>query len=287
MKQIRKTALDAFWILVGSAIFALGFDLFLAPNQIGAGGVSGLAVVIHYYVPALSVGLISVIINIPLFIAGYRYAGGKFFWGSLVGMALSSLLIDVFARFLTFTTEPLLGAIYGGLTVGAGCGLVFMRGASTGGVDIAARLLKYKLPNFSIGKLTMGVDLGIAVITALAFRDMNKALYCIVALYVSSLALDAVVYSFDYSHVAIIVSDHSQEIRNAIAKELDRGCTYLKGEGAYTGQSKNVIFCAIKRRQAAELKKVVMDQDPEAFMVLQEAHQVLGEGFERYSRHTL
>lgn len=286
-KKFLATLKTLFWIMLGSGIFALGFDLFLAPHQIGAGGISGLAVVINYYVPFLSVGVISLVVNIPLFIAGHKFVGRKFFWGSLAGMAISSVLIDLFAVIPSVEVEPLVGAIFGGLMVGAGCGIVFMQGASTGGVDIIGRLLKYYFRNLSLGKLMLVVDLAIAVITALAFRDINKGLYCTIALYVSSIALDGVVYSFDYSHVAVVVTDHSAAIRDAISEKLDRGCTFLKGEGAYTGQKKDVIYCAIKRRQAAELKELVMEIDPGAFLILQDAHQVLGEGFERYSKHNL
>lgn len=288
MKEKFLPALKSLiWIALGTAIFAVGFDIFLVPNQIGAGGISGLALVINAFVPVISVGVLSVLMNIPLFMAGYRFVGRKFFWGSLAGMLLSSLMIDLFSYLPIIPTEPLLGAIFGGLFVGTGCGIVFMQGASTGGVDIAARLLKYKLKNASMGKLMLLVDMLIAVITGIAFRDINKILYCIVALFVSSEALDAVVYRFDYSYVAMVITDRDAAVRDAIDSRLDRGCTYLKGEGAYTGQQKNVIYCAIKRQQVAELKDLVMEVDPGAFLVLQEAHQVLGEGFERYSKHRL
>ena len=288
MKEtLNKTLKSLFWIFIGSAVYAIGFDLFLEPNQIGAGGVSGLALVIAYFLPVLSVGVLSLLINIPLFLAGYRFVGRRFFWGSLAGMAISSILIDLFAPFLTAQTEPLVGAIFGGGLVGVGCGIVLMQGASTGGTDIVARLMKYKFPNMSIGKLVMAADLVIAVITGIAFRDFTKTLYCCVALYISGEAMDAVVYRFDYSLVAVIVTDRSLEIRDAIDEKLDRGCTFLKGEGSYTGNAKNVVYCAVKRRQAAELKELVMELDPAAFLVLQEAHQVLGEGFERYSKNKL
>ena len=275
------------WITVGSAIFALGFDIFLMPHQFGAGGVSGLAVIINAFAPFLSVGVISLIVNIPLFIAGYRTIGRKFFWGSLAGMLISSVLIDAFAFLPIISTEPLLGAIFGGLLVGGGCGIVFMQGASTGGVDIAARLLKRKFLELPIGKLMLMVDMCIAILTGIAFRDLNKVLYCIVALFVCSEATDAVVYRLDYSYAALIITALDASVRDAIDEKLERGCTYLKGEGSYTHQEKNVIFCAIKRQQIAELKEIVMNVDPNAFLVLQEAHQVLGEGFERYSKNRL
>ena len=284
IRSVLKTAL---LIVVGSAIFAFGFDQFLMPHQIGAGGISGLAVVINAFVPALSVGVISLIVNIPLFMAAYRVVGRKFFWGSLAGMVVSSVLLDLFTVIPAVPTEPLLGSIFGGLLVGAGCGIVFMEGASTGGVDIAGRLLKYRFREFPIGKLVLMVDMCIALITGIAFRDFNKVLYCIVALFVSSEAMDAVVYHFDFSYVALIISDSNAQIRDVIDTRLERGCTYLKGEGSYTHQDKNVIFCAIKRQQIAELKELVMEIDSNAFLVLQEAHQVLGEGFEHYSKNRL
>lgn len=286
-ENLSRSLKSLFWIFLGSFVYAAGFDLFLAPNQIGAGGISGLAVVVHYFIPQLPVGAITMLVNVPLFLAGYRFVGRRFFWGSLAGMAISSVLIDLLAPWVAADTEPLLGAIFGGAITGAGCGLVLMQGASTGGTDIVARLLKYKYREISIGKLVMASDFVIALITAAAFHDLNKALYCCVALYISSEAMDAVVYRFDFSVVAVIVTDHSLEIRDAIEKKLDRGCTFLKGEGSFTGKAKNVVYCAMKRRQAAELKELVMSIDPDAFLVLQEAHQVLGEGFERYSKNKL
>ena len=279
---------ELFLIALGSAVFALGFDLFLAPHAFGAGGVSGLAVVVCRFVPWMSVGLFSFLLNIPLFLAGRRMVGRKFFWGSLAGMLISSVLIDTLDGILPpVNTEPLLGAIFGGLLVGGGCGIVFMQGASTGGGDIAARLLKYRFQELPIGKLMLLIDLCIAGITGIAFRDLNKVLYCVVALFVSSEAMDAVVYGLDYSYVAMIITDREETIRDEIDKRLGRGCTYLHGEGSYSRVPKNVVYCAIRRQQVAELKALVMEADPDAFLVLQEAHQVLGEGFQRYSRGSL
>ena len=287
-ERVLPNLKELVWIALGSGIFALGFDLFLAPHEFGAGGVSGLAVVVCRFIPWLSVGLFSFLLNIPLFFAGRRMVGRKFFWGSLAGMLISSALIDGLDRILPpVATEPLLGAIFGGLLVGGGCGIVFMQGASTGGGDIAARLLKYRFQELPIGKLMLLIDLCIAVITGIAFRDLNKVLYCVVALFVSSEAMDAIVYGLDYSYVAMIITDQEETIRNGIDKRLERGCTYLHGEGAYSRVPKNVIYCAIRRQQVAELKELVMQADPDAFLVLQEAHQVLGEGFNRYSRGSL
>ncbi len=284
---IREKIIDFTAIIVGSAVFALGFALFLEPNQITAGGVSGIGMVVEALSGVGSVGLWTALINLPLFLVGFRRLGGQFFFGSLLGMVVSSVLIDVFALLPAFETEMLLAALFGGILVGGGLGLVFVRGASTGGTDILARLLKLRFRNLSIGKLMMVVDVVISTVAGLVFGDFNKTLYSFVTLYVSSIALDSVVYGFDYSRVALIISDKNAEIAEKIIRELDRGVTFLDGEGGYTGQRKRVILCAIKKHQLAELNELVTSVDPEAFIILQEAHQVLGDGFARYDKDGL
>lgn len=289
LKKDKMEALvkDILMITFGSALYAFAFDLFLAPNEINGGGVSGAAMVICELTGFGSIGLISIIINIPLFVAGYHRLGRKFFFGSLLGMLVNSVMFDVFALIPAPQTEPLLGALYGGLIGGVGIGLVFRCGASTGGVDIAARLLKQRFRNMSMGHLMMAVDLVIVALTGLVYQDLNVILYCAVTLYVMSIALDGVVYSFEYSKVALIITDHHEDVAKNINEKLDRGATFLKGEGSYTRQEKTVVLCAVRRQQLAELKEAVAEVDPNAFVIVQEAHQVLGEGFERYSKDSL
>ncbi len=284
----RKTLLDILLISAGSAVFALGFDLFLSPNEINAGGLTGLAMVFVALTGFGSVGTLVIACNIPLFLAGWRRLGRKFFLGSLLGMLVSNVAIDVFELFLPVpTVEPLLACLYGGALSGIGLGLVFARGASTGGTDIAARLVKQRLQGLSMGRVMLMFDLVIVLLTGLAFRDLNKALYSAVALYVSSIVLDSVVYGFDYSKVALIISDRYEEIARAIDEKLGRGATLLQGQGAYTGKKKQVILVAFKQRQLAELKEAVSEIDRDAFVIVQDAHQVQGEGFGRYSKDAL
>ena len=274
-------------ITLGCALFALGFDLFLQPNQMNVGGVSGIGQLLSYGTGFGTVALWSVLINVPLFLISIRGVGRGFFAGSLLGMLLSNLFIELFSAIPAPTAEPLLAALYGGLLCGGGLGLVFLVGASTGGVDILARLLRPRFPAMPIGKIILAMDIITLALTGLVFGDINKALYSAVSLYVCSLALDGVVYGLDYSTVALIVSDRHEEIGNAIMNQLDRGVTVLNGRGFYSGQDKQVLLSAIRKRQAAELKQLVNDLDPNAFIILQEAHQVLGEGFKRYSKHDL
>jgi len=197
------------------------------------------------------------------------------------------VLIDGFARIHFPPTEPLLAALYGGVLCGLGLGVVFMSGTSTGGSDILVRLLKLKYRNVPIGQISMSFDAIVVLLTGLVFRDVSKALYTGIAVFVCGKVVDAVVYRFDYSKVALIISREHEAIAEAIGKKLDRGATYLKAEGSFTGAQTKVVLTAVKKQQVAELKELVMALDPKAFVIVQEAHQVLGDGFSRYSRDSL
>lgn len=273
--------------IVGSTIFALGFALFLQPNELNAGGISGLAMVAVKLMGFGSVGTLSILINLPLFLLGGLKIGKRFFVGSLLGMLLSSVLIDAFAVIQFPKTEPLLATMYGGVLCGLGLGVVFFFGASTGGSDILIRLLKLRYRNVPIGQISMVFDGAVVVLTGLAFGDVSKALYTGITVFVCGQVIDAVVYRFDYSKVALIISPHHEQIAEAIGRKLDRGATYLHGEGTYTHNSTKVVLTAVKKQQVAELKELVTEIDPNAFIIVQEAHQVLGDGFSRYSKDSL
>ncbi|MBO5130345.1 MAG: YitT family protein [Oscillospiraceae bacterium] len=274
-------------IILGSAVFAVGFDLFLEPNDLNAGGVSGISMILIHLIGFGSVGTVTMLINLPLFILGGVKIGKKFFIGSLIGMVSSSVLLDVFAMLPGVQAEPLVSALYGGVLCGLGLGVVFATGASTGGSDIVVRLLKLKYQNVPIGTINMVFDLAVSALTGLVFWDITKALYSGIAIFVSGKVIDAVVYSFDYSKVVLIISDHYEAIAKRIFEDLDRGATYLEGTGSYSGSPKKVIMTVVKQQQVAELKQFVMEIDPRAFLVVQEAHQVLGEGFAHYSKESL
>ena len=285
--SIYRNVKNLFFIVLGTVLFGLGFDLFLDPNRINVGGVSGIGMILQHVTGFGSVALWSLLINVPVFLISIRGVGRNFFLGSLVGMLFSNLFLELFLQIPVPETEPLLAALYGGLLTGLGLGLVFIAGASTGGVDIIARLLRPRFPNLPIGRIILCIDIVTVTLTGIVFGDINKALYSAVTLYVSSIALDGVVYGLDYSTVALIISDHHEEISQVICDKLERGVTVLRGQGFYTGQDKQVLLSAIKKRQAAELKQLVMEIDPDAFIILQEAHQVLGDGFKRYSKNDL
>lgn len=278
------------WIIatvIGSTLFALGFSLFLAPNEINTGGISGLAQIVVHLLNIGSVGTVSVVLNLPLFLLGGIRIGKRFFFGSLLGMVLSGILIDLFSAIPFDAQDMLVSGIYGGLLCGVGLGTVFSAGTSTGGSDILVRLLKLRYRNVPIGTISMCFDALVVILTGVVFRDVSKALYSGVVVFITGQVVDLVVYRFDYSRVALIISESPEEIAAQIAKKLDRGATYLYGMGSYSGQEKKVVLTVVKRRQLAELKELVMDVDSNAFVIVQEAHQVLGDGFSRYSRDAL
>ena len=276
-----------FATVFGSTIFALGFAFFLQPNDMSPGGISGLALVVVELLGFGSVGTLSILINLPLFILGGMKIGKRFFIGSLLGMLLSSVLIDAFALLGMPAPEPLMGVLYGGVICGFGLGVVFVCGTSTGGSDILVRLLKLKYRNVPIGQISICFDAVVVLLTGLVFRDLNKALYTGITVFVCGKVVDAVVYRFDYSKVALIITKEYEAVAVAIGTKLDRGATFLHAEGSFTHQPTKVVLAAVKKQQISELKELVMELDPNAFVIVQEAHQVLGDGFSRYSRNAL
>ena len=278
------------WIpqtVLGSALFAAGFAFFLQPNDLSSGGISGLALILVELTQLGSVGVVSILINLPLFLLGGLKIGKRFFVGSLIGMLLSSVLIDGFAALHLPAVEPVIAIVYGGVLCGLGVGIVFAAGTSTGGSDILVRLLKLRYRNVPIGQISLTFDALVVLLTGLVFRDMNKALYTGITVFLSGKMVDAVVYRFDYSKVAMIITKEYDTIAREIGDKLDRGATFLHGEGSYSGEETKVILTAVKKQQIAQLKELVMTLDPKAFVIVQEAHQVLGDGFHRYSRHSL
>ena len=287
---MKKGIASILWggkIALGCAIFAVGFNLFLVPNNMNAGGISGLAMILVELLGFGSVGAITAIMNLPLFIFGGLKIGKKFFVGSLIGTLASSAFMDLLVGLPHPETDPLLASLYGGLLCGLGLGVVFSTGASTGGSDIIVRLLKLKYQNVPIGTINIFFDAIVALLTGIVFQDLACTFYSGVAIFLTGQIVDAVVYRFDYSKVALIISAHHEQIAQTIGTQLRRGSTYLHGQGTYSGADREVILTAVKKQQLAELKQLVVEIDPDAFIIVQEAHQVLGDGFARYSKHSL
>ncbi len=274
-------------ILMGSLIFALSFDWFFAANAVGMGGITGLAQVLNVIFPFLSVGVGTILLNVPLFLAGWKFIGFHLLASSLFAMAVSSAAMDGIALLYQFAPmEPMLAAVCGGAMMGAGLGIVFSQGATTGGTDIVARLLKLRFPWLPMGKLVLVPDGVVLVLTAIAFGRVETALYGAIALYVSTKVMDAVLYGMNASKVAYIISDNWQSTADAILAR-ERGVTILDAVGAFTGDRKNVLLVAFPQREIVEIKRLVHEADAHAFMIVCDAHDVLGEGFGEYKKEEL
>ena len=274
-------------IALGAVIYALAFDWFVAPNQIAMGGVTGLAQIVNALVPVLPVGVLSILVNVPLFLAGWRLLGGRLLVSSLYAMAVSSLAIDVIAWMHTFPPmDPILATLYGGAGMGVGLGLVFSQGATTGGTDIIGKLLKLKFPWLPIGKLVMIPDMVVVILAAVVFGTVNAALYGLIQMYLLSKVMDMILYGWDTSRVAYIITDRWEETVQGLL-DMNRGVTLLQGKGAYTGAEKQVLLVAFRQRELVPIKRRLREIDPKAFFIVCDAHEILGEGFGDYQKEEI
>ena len=274
-------------IALGAVIYALAFDWFVAPNQIAMGGVTGLAQIVNALVPVLPVGVLSILVNVPLFLAGWRLLGGRLLVSSLYAMAVSSLAIDVIAWIHTFPPmDPILATLYGGAGMGVGLGLVFSQGATTGGTDIIGKLLKLKFPWLPIGKLVMIPDMVVVILAAVVFGTVNAALYGLIQMYLLSKVMDMILYGWYTSRVAYIITDRWEETVQGLL-DMERGVTLLQGKGAYTGAEKQVLLVAFRQREIVPIKRMLREIDPKAFFIVCDAHEILGEGFGDYQKEEI
>lgn len=282
MKAFRHTLLRYAQITLGCGLYALGFCWFYAPNELCMGGFTGLAQVTSLLVPQVPIGIQVLLMNLPLFFIMWKKVGRDWLFASLYAMLVSSLFIDLLDRFVVFQPiEPVLACVYGAVLVGAGCGLMLRQSATVGGTNLAARLLRLRLEQVSIGTLCSLLDGLIVVLHVVAFRNLSHCLYAVASLYLISLIMDRVVYGGKQSKVACIISDRHEELTDALL-EMHRGITLLDGEGGFTHQTRKVILCALAKNQIIELKKRVQQVDPDAFIIVYDVNEVLGKGFGAY-----
>ncbi len=277
-RRVGRVALDYLLIAVGSVLTALAADLFLIPNHVVSGGVVGVATILHY-IAHTPVGLVTLIANVPLFVAGMIWAGG-FTAGmrTVFGVVVMSLAIDLLQPYLPkVTADPLLYTLYGGLLDGLGVGLVLRAGGTTGGVDIVARLF-YRWWGVKFGSTILGANVLILGTAAFIF-GVEPALYALIITYVSSQVVDLVQEGWSRSRSCWIISEAHEAIRQAILQQLERGVTVLHGEGGYTSQERPVLLVAVSQSELSRLKRLVEELDPRAFVIVNPAHEVLGEGF--------
>lgn len=280
MKKTWEAVQDYAWIAAGALMMALGLNLFLVPNKIAAGGAGGVATIL-YGTLGVPVSLVVLGINAVLFLIGYRSISKRTFLKTIVGTLLYSGFIELTSGLKPLTDDMLLAAVFGGVMVGAGIGLVVRRRASTGGTDFGALLLNKAVPYITVAQFILLIDSVVILAAGLAFADYTVMLYAGISLYISAKLTDTIVEGGDFAKCAYIISDKSEEISRVLMERLHRGITGLHGRGIYKNRDRLVLMCIVKRNELPRLKRVVSDIDDNAFIILSEVREVLGEGFKR------
>jgi uncharacterized membrane-anchored protein YitT (DUF2179 family) len=271
-----QVLMDYLYVIVGSIFVGTAFSLFLLPNQIASGGVSGISTIL-YGVFGLKPSLVQWVINIPLFITGVVVLGKQYGLKTLVGTVFLPFVVFLTENMEPATNDPLLGALFGGIGVGIGLGILFRGRASTGGVDLIAQIVN-KYTGLSLGKCILLLDGSIVTISAIVF-SIEQGLYALIAMFLTSKTIDIVQMGLGYSKMALIITSEEDKMRQGILKEIDRGVTKISAFGGYTQQERPMLMCVVGQTEVTKLKRFVKTIDPSAFVIVMNANEVFGEGF--------
>lgn len=265
-------------ITVGTLVYAMAISLFLEPNRLAPGGVTGISIIINYYT-GMATGTLVLLMNVPLLLIGIWKLGGKFFISTIVATGLVSVFIDIVGTFPSASEDRLVCAVFGGILMGISLGIIFKAGATTGGTDIATRLLKLKFPHIETGKLFISIDIFIVIVSAVAFRDIELAVYAGICTFISGKVFDTVLYGGEGAKLIFVISGNASEIAERFMTELKRGVTYVQGTGAYTASDKKIIMCALRKQQLPKAEDIIKETDINAFIIVTSANEIVGEGY--------
>jgi uncharacterized membrane-anchored protein YitT (DUF2179 family) len=274
-------------VTLGCLLMGFSFNCFYHPIMLSLGGFSGIAQILNHFVPSISIGIFSILLNAPLFIIAWRKLGARFLVKSLYTMIVVSLSFDLWAMIYSFKPlDLILGSVYGGVTLGLGLGMVLREGTSSGGTDLLAVLIRPYIGGLSIGNLGLIIDIVVILIHSSVFRGLDLAMYSGVSLFISYSVVDLVVYGKNTAKLTYIISSKNDEIADRLLK-MNMGVTKIEAEGAYTGTSRPVLLCAVRKREMLAVKKLIKEVDDNAFFILCDATEVLGEGFGTHSDNPL
>lgn len=280
-KKIYKVIADMLLMAVGAFLYALSITALIDANMLSAGGVTGVSTLVHRFTD-IPTGLLVFVINIPIIILGFLKLGKKFIIKTAIATAMVSVALEITEAYIpAYKTDNILAAIFGGMVMGLGLSFVFMRGGTTGGVDIIAKVINRRFRHLTVGRVLLTMDGIVILITAIVFRNIETALYSVIAMFVSSKVMDTVLYGSDKGKIIYIVTDNPEEISRAIIEKVGRGVTMLKSRGAYTGKEREMLMCTVRLNEVSAVYSVVNEFDKNAFVVVGEAGEILGEGFKR------
>ena len=280
-KQLFSFLVDLLFYIAGGIIYSVAVLLFLTENEISPGGLTGIATILNYLF-SLPIGTVVFILNIPLLAAGFIKFGGVFIAKTAVATAVMSLTLDISGLFMPkMKIDPILAALFGGLLMGLGISLFMLRGATTGGTDIIAKLINRKFPHLTVGRLMLAADAAVVGLSALVYKNIESALYAVIAIYASSRVMDLMLYGADRGKIIYVITDNAKELSDSIMSLINRGVTLLDVTGAYTGTKRQMLMCTVRRHEVAAVCRLATSCDKNAFIIVGEAGEVLGEGFKR------
>ena len=272
-------AVDLLVYILGGIIYSVAVLLFLSANEISPGGITGIATVFNYLF-MLPIGTVMFLLNIPILIIGFMKLGGLFILKTTVATVIISIILDVVEAFLpAVKVDPILAAVFGGLLMGLGVSMFMLRGATTGGVDIIAKLINRRFPHITVGRLMLLSDAVVVALSAFAYKNVESALYSVIALYASSRVIDMMLYGADKGKIVYIITEKSAEMSREIMSLVKRGITVIGVTGAYTGRRLDMLMCTVRRNEDSAVCRLARENDRGAFIVIAEAGEILGEGF--------
>ncbi|MGI5958902.1 MAG: YitT family protein [Massiliimalia sp.] len=280
-EKMKTLTLDLIYDIVGSIIFAVGIHCFVEPAQIAPGGMSGIALMINYALPFLPVGILTFVLNIPLLILSYKYLGKRLTIKTIKTLIISTVILDFVIAPLVpqYLGDRLLGSVFGGIFMGIGLALIFLRGSTTAGTDILSYLLQLKFPAMPIGRALLVIDCIILGVSAAVFGGLEAVLFGVISLYCCTKIIDTIIYGIEKGSQIVVISLKNEEISQRIQQDLDRGVTLLSGKGGYSRQNLDVLICVVKKHEYSEIKNIVHEIDPDAFVFVTETDEIMGEGF--------
>ena len=278
--KVKGFFVDTFIFVIGGCLYSVAVNCFLSKNNILNGGFTGIATILNYLFD-LPIGTVIFIMNIPLFLIAFKKLGAQFVLRTVWATFISSTLIDFGVILPVYNNDLLLSSLFGGALVGVSLGIIFIRNATTGGVDIIAKLVQLKKPQISIGRSILAFDAVIVILGGIVYRNFESMLYASVVIFVSSQVLDYVIFGVSRGVTIMIITEKSDEIKNMIFTDLDRGVTVLKAQGGYSGKDKNVLLCACFDNQTQKFIKKIKSADENAFFIVTQSKQIVGNGFMR------
>ncbi len=280
------TIKDLLIICIASGIYAAGISLFLDPNNLAPGGVTGIAVILNR-ISHIETGTLYLLLNIPLILLGIWKFGWRFMIRTAYALVMTSFFTNLTSVYSALTSDPLLAALAGGVLIATGVGLIFRSGATTGGMDIIVKIIRLKYRHLKTGFLFQCIDMTIVAVSGFIFRDLNIALYALIAVLITGRTLDYILYGGDEARMIYIVTKKPAEVGRRLMEEVNAGVTYLKGRGGWTREEKDVIFCVVRKQLAPRVEETVKQEDASAFLIVTSANEIYGEGYKDFFEESI